>query len=55
MELALVLATENRSSAYYAQYIALPRQLRTVCVTEDRRLLGKFPMFTRTMQAFGAA
>ena len=54
MESALVLATENRVSAYDAQYIALARRLRTVCVTEDQRLLGTFPTLTRTMQAFGA-
>jgi predicted nucleic acid-binding protein len=55
MEAALVLATENRISAYDAQYIALARQLRTVCITEDRRLLRTFPALTRTMQSFGAA
>lgn len=53
MESALVLATENRISAYDAQYIALARQLQTVCVTEDRRLLEMFPSLTRTMQALG--
>jgi len=55
MELALVLATENRISAYDAQYIALARQLQTVCITEDQRLLKTFPTLTRAMQAFGAA
>ena len=55
MELALVLATENRISAYDAQYIALARQLQTVCITEDWRLLKTFPTLTRAMQAFGAA
>ncbi len=54
MEAALVLATDNRISTYDAQYIALARQLRTVCVTEDQRLLGTFPTLTSTMQAFGA-
>ena len=49
------LATENRISAYDAQYIALARQLQTVCVTEDQRLLKTFPALTRTMQAFAAA
>ncbi len=53
MELALVLASENPISAYDAQYIALARQLQTVCVTEDRRLLKMFPDLTRAMQAFG--
>ncbi len=55
MESALVLATENRISAYDAQYIALARQLQTVCVTEDQRLLKMFPALTRTMQTFGTA
>jgi len=52
MELALALATENRISAYDAQYVALARQLQTVCVTEDQRLLKTFPESTRTIQAF---
>lgn len=55
MESALALAAENRISAYDAQYIALARQLHTVCVTEDRRLLRAFPEATRTMRDFGAA
>jgi predicted nucleic acid-binding protein len=55
MESALVLAAENRISAYDAQYIALARQLQTVCVTEDRRLLKIFPALTRAMQTFGTA
>ncbi len=55
MESALALAIENRISAYDAQYIALARQLQTVCVTEDQRLLVTFPTLTRSMQALGAA
>lgn len=55
MESALVLATENRISAYDAQYIALAQKLQTICVTEDQRLLKTFPALTRTMQAFVAA
>jgi predicted nucleic acid-binding protein len=54
MESALALATGNRISAYDAQYVALARQLHTVCVTEDQRLLKTFPESTRTMQAFAA-
>ena len=53
MESALALSAENRISAYDAQYITLARQLQTVCVTEDQRLLGLFPALTRSMQAFG--
>ena len=55
MESALVLAVENRISAYDAQYIALAQKLQTLCVTEDQRLLKTFPALTRTMQPFGAA
>ncbi len=54
MESALVLATDNQISAYDAQYSALPQQLRTVCITEDQRLLKTFPTLTRTMQAFAS-
>ena len=54
MESALVLATDNQISAYDAQYIALAQQLRTVCITEDQRLLKTFPTLTRTMQAFAS-
>jgi hypothetical protein len=35
--------------------VILARQLQTVCVTEDQRLLKTFPALTRTMQAFGTA
>lgn len=51
MEAALVIAAENRISAYDAQYIALARQLQTICVTEDRRLLRTLPTLTRAMSA----
>ena len=54
MESALILATENRISAYDAQYIALAQKLQTLCVTEDQGLLKTFPALTRTMQDFGA-
>lgn len=50
MEAALALAVEKRISAYDAQYIALARQLGTVCVTQDKRLLAAFPIVTRDMQ-----
>ena len=55
METALALAFEHNISAYDSQYIALAQQLQTVCVTEDTRLLKKFPKLTRTMQTLGAA
>lgn len=49
MEAALEIAAENRISAYDAQYISLARQLQTVCVTQDRRLLNAFPALTRSI------
>jgi len=54
MEAALILASENRISAYDGQYIALARQLQTVCVTEDKRLLRTFPDLTCAMRAYVA-
>lgn len=53
MEAALVIAAENRISAYDAQYIALARQLQTILVTEDRRILRTFPTLARAMSAAG--
>lgn len=53
MEAALALAIANRVSSYDAQYIALARQLRTICVTEDRRLLATFPTLCRQINAIG--
>ena len=49
MEEALKLATLENISAYDAQYITLARQLGTVCVTEDKRLLKAFPGTVWTM------
>lgn len=54
-EAALALAVEHPVSAYDAQYVALARELRTVLVTEDRRLLKTFAADARTMQAAAAA
>ena len=54
MEAALALASEHRLSAYDAQYIVLARQLQTICVTEDKRMLKTFPSLTSTMGAFVA-
>ncbi len=50
MEEALELAVRGNASAYDAQHVVLARQLRTVCVTEDRRLLRAFPAVARTME-----
>ena len=50
MEAALALASEHRLSAYDAQYLVLARQLQTICVTEDKRLLKTFPSLTSTME-----
>lgn len=55
MEAALALASHHRLSAYDAQYVVLARQLQTVCVTEDKRMLKTFPSLTSTMEAFVAA
>ena len=52
MESTLVFATENRISAYDAQYIALAQQPQSIRVTEDGRLLRTFPALTRSMQAY---
>lgn len=49
MEAALTLAGENRISAYDAQYVVLARQIETVCVTADQRLLKAFPKATRPL------
>lgn len=54
MEAALALASEHRLSAYDAQYIVLARQLQTICVTEDKRMLKTFPSLMSTMEAFVA-
>ena len=54
-ESSLSLAIEHKISAYDAQYVALAQRLRTVFVTEDRRLLKAFPSFAHTMQAFADA
>ena len=51
MDEALALAAEHRVSAYDAQYLVLARRLRTVCVTDDRRLQQLFPQLARGMQA----
>ena len=52
MEAALELAVRTKISAYDAQYITLAQQLRTVCVTEDKKLRAKFPRLARTMAEF---
>ena len=50
MESALALAVRHRISAYDAQYLALAQQIKTICVTEDKRLLKMFPLLARNMQ-----
>lgn len=49
---ALTLATEQRISAYDAQYLALARSLGVLCVSEDRALQKKFPALAVSMAAF---
>ena len=49
---ALTLAIEKNISAYDAQYITLAKELGVYCVTEDTRLLKKFPDLTISMKKF---
>jgi len=43
MELALELAIAHKITGYGAQFLALARAHRTVCVTEDSKLRAKAP------------
>ena len=55
-EAALELAVREDISAYDAQYIVLARVLDTVCITQDRALLKKFPEVAWTMkQMYGSS
>ena len=49
---ALVLATTHGISAYDAQYVTLADGLNCVLVTEDKRLVQKFPGRAMTMQTY---
>jgi predicted nucleic acid-binding protein len=49
---ALILATTHGISAYDAQYVTLAEGLNAVLVTEDKRLLQKFPGRAMTMQTY---
>ncbi len=49
---ALTLALEKNISAYDAQYITLAKELGVYCVTEDTRLLKKFPDLAISMKKF---
>lgn len=49
---ALRLATTVEISAYDAQYVTLARVLGCVLVTEDKRLVQKFPDRAVTMQTY---
>jgi predicted nucleic acid-binding protein len=49
---ALRLATEHPISAYDAQFIALAKDLRISCITEDQRLLRLFPDQTRSIRTY---
>jgi predicted nucleic acid-binding protein len=37
------ISIRNNLSSYDAQYISLARSMETVCITEDKKLLAKFP------------
>jgi len=52
MTATLRLAVEHQVSAYDAQYLALARELRVRCVTEDRSLLREFPTVAVSMADF---
>ena len=49
---ALRVAAERNISAYDAQYIALAQELATVCISEDRRLVSKYPEVATTMESY---
>lgn len=49
---ALILATTHGISAYDAQYLTLAERLNCVLITEDKRLVQKFPDSAMTIQAF---
>lgn len=49
---ALILATSYGISAYDAQYLTLAQLLDCVLITEDKRLVQKFPDRAMTMQTF---
>jgi len=49
---ALVLAADTGISAYDAQYLALAQTLNCPLVTEDKRLVQKFPDKAMTIQDY---
>ena len=49
---ALKLAVVSGISAYDAQYVALAESLNCALVTEDKRLIEKFPNRTMTILAY---
>ena len=51
---ALAVAIENQVSAYDAQFIALARSIGVMLVTNDMKLLSKFPGIAVSMNAFTA-
>ena len=52
MKAVLSLAVEDDISAYDAQFIVLARQLGVVLVTEDGKLMKRFPDVAVSMNAF---
>ncbi len=52
MKDSLVLALKEGITAYDAQYVTLACSLKVRCVTEDRRLLRRFPATTISMRDF---
>jgi predicted nucleic acid-binding protein len=49
---ALELALAHDLSTYDALYVSLARALKTVCVTNDRKLAKAAPQWTVTMEEF---
>jgi predicted nucleic acid-binding protein len=37
------ISIRNKVSSYDAQYISLAQTMKTICLTEDKKLLSKFP------------
>ena len=48
----LTLAARCRLTAYDAQYVALARSMRTLLISEDRKLRQAAPEWVRSMRAF---
>lgn len=52
MKNAMKLAVKHDISAYDAQYVALAKEFETLLLTEDSRLLRKFPDICATLKEY---